>query len=133
MEQTRESLQTVAKRLRRLLRRDAIELDGKDSSELFMHINAFLEELTSGGTTGLYVSIADINDTTKNARKAMNALNVNDPRVYLPDLMRAFEENSDTIDSGRRFSGPLESIFKSFDFQHQSFNPSILKDNRSNS
>jgi hypothetical protein len=123
MEQTRQSLQTIGKRMRRLLRRDAVDLDGKDTGDLLMHINAFLEELTSGGTSGLFMSIADINDVTKNVRKTLNAMNANDPHSYLPDIMRAFEENASTLDSTHRFANPLESIFKSFDFQHASFNP----------
>jgi hypothetical protein len=123
IDQTKESLLIIAKRLRRLLRHDDVELDGQETAELFMHIQTFLEELSSGGTANLYMSIADINDMTKAARKIMNCLNVTDPRQYLPDVIRLFEDNVNTIESSRKFAGPLDAIFKSFDFQAASFNP----------
>jgi hypothetical protein len=123
MENARESLQGIGVRLRRLLRQDDVVLEGKDLNELFFNISAFVEELTSGGTGGYFVAIADLNDMTQNARKFTSNPGSTDPRQYIPEMMKLLEEKCQSVESAMQFGIPLEAIFKNFDFQPEAYNP----------
>jgi hypothetical protein len=122
-ESARESLESVAGKLRRLLRRDAVDVAGKNMNELFFQIHAWLDELMNGGTEGLYMSIADLNDMSKACRKWTSMPNSNDCRKYLPELFALFQQHAEAIESAKKFTAPLDSIYKGFDFQPTSYNP----------
>lgn len=123
VESTRDSMQTLAERLRHLLQLDdQISFNDMDLNGLLREVTNYVEELISGGTRQLFVAVSDLNEMSKLARKNSKFPNSNDPKIYLPGIFDKYTMDDETIRVVKLFDDPLEDIFKNFDFQFASFN-----------
>ena len=118
----RESLLDFGEKLKTVLLRNDIELDTEDVDKLWTQVAKLLDDLANGGVEKNFVAISDLNEITESARKVTQVVSVN-PRQYLPQLTKAFEEDHESVASAKKFSDPLDAIFKSFDFRMESYNP----------
>lgn len=124
IDQTHEALQGVASRLHHLLQHDNDQTEFEpDPDNLMYQINGYVDELVSGGTDKLFVSISDINNISKDAKKSSKFSNSFDPTVYLPDILEKYVDDENSMNYMKNFEEPLEAIFKNFDFQLSSYNP----------
>lgn len=125
LKMNRSSLETVAEKLRHLIQKDEndISLKDKDSNDLLFHITTFLEELTSGSATH-FMSIAQINEITKESRKLLKQQNLNTPGLYLPEICKEFEVGITTLNHVSRYEESLKAIFQNFNFKDiKSYDP----------
>ena len=118
----RESLLDFGEKLKTVLLRNDIELDTENVDTLWSQVAKLLDDLANGGVEKNFVAISDLNEITESARKLTQVASVN-PRQYLPELTKAFEEDHESVASAKKFADPLEAIFKSFDFRMESYNP----------
>ena len=118
----RESLLDFGEKLKTVLLRNDMELDTEDVDKLWTQVAKLLDDLANGGVEKNFVAISDLNEITESARKVTQVVSVN-PRQYLPQLTKAFEEDHESVATAKKFSDPLDAIFKSFDFRMESYNP----------
>ncbi|OHS99677.1 hypothetical protein TRFO_08314 [Tritrichomonas foetus] len=121
---SKDSLKVIAERLHKLLQmKDEIDFSKMDLGTLLFNLNNIVEELYSGGTSGLFIAIAELNEISRNAKKLSKYPNSPDPKTYLPDILEKFTSNEESMRAAKKFEEPLEAIFKNFDFQLESYHP----------
>jgi uncharacterized protein YpbB len=119
----RAQMEGLAGRLCHVTESDQVDFAVMDVNQLFFQIASYIESLTEGDQRMHFMPVADINEMAKNVKKWTKTPASQDPRQYLPELMKLLEESYVSVKSANRFLEPLNAIFKTFDFQFDSYNP----------
>ena len=124
IEGNKMSLDSIAERLHHLLQiENEVDFSKMDMNSVMFNISQYIDYLLQNGTKGLFISVSDLNEMSKEAKQYSKYPNSPDPTLYLPDIFERYSQSEKSLSSAKKFEEPLEIIFKNFDFQPSSFRP----------
>jgi hypothetical protein len=123
LQEAKVGLVSAATALARVLEITDIAFNKLSIQELVLQLQILVDDLTGPGKNKHFFPILDLNELTKPMRKACKLKPSIDPAQYIPLLSAKCIGFRRAVAFAKEFATPLAVIFKFFDFQPESFEP----------